>query len=61
MGTYSIEELVRKWRGETIKPEQAIGQILQIIRNIEQRLSALEGNDATSTGTARVKPEPNTD
>lgn len=61
MGTYSIEELMRKWRGEAINPEQAIGQILQIVRNIEQRLSALEGNDAASTGTARVKPEPNTD
>jgi hypothetical protein len=42
MGAYSIEELARKWFTHDITPEQAIGQILQIVQEIERRLKELE-------------------
>ena len=42
MGAYSIEELARKWFTHDITPEQAIGQILQIVQEIDRRLKELE-------------------
>lgn len=42
MGTYSLEELLRRWFTHDITSEQAIGQILQIIQEIERRLKDLE-------------------
>ena len=42
MSAYSIEELARRWFTHDITPEQAIGQILQIIQEIERRLKELE-------------------
>ena len=42
MGTYSLEELARRWFTHDITPEQAIGQLVQIIQELEQRLKALE-------------------
>ncbi len=42
MGTYSLEELLRRWFTHDITAEQAIGQILQIIQEIERRLKDLE-------------------
>ncbi len=42
MGTYSLEELVRRWFTHDITSEQAIGQLLQIVQEIERRLKELE-------------------
>ena len=42
MGTYSLEELVRRWFTHDITPEQAIGQLLQVIQEIERRVKELE-------------------
>lgn len=42
MGTYSLEELARRWFTHDITVEQAIGQLLQIVQELEQRLKALE-------------------
>jgi len=54
MGTYSLEELLRRWFTHDITPEQAIGQILQIIQEIERRLKELE--DKGKVGGAPVRP-----
>jgi len=42
MGTYSLEELVRRWFTHDITPEQTIGQLLQLVQEIERRLKELE-------------------
>jgi hypothetical protein len=50
MSHYTVEELIARWKKESITAEQMIGQILQVLRVHEQRLkesgrpiSALEG------------------
>jgi hypothetical protein len=42
MGTYGLEGVIRAWELEKLTSEQAIGQILQIIVEIEGRLRDLE-------------------
>jgi hypothetical protein len=42
MGTYSLEELVRRWFTHDVTTEQAIGQLLQILQEIERRVKELE-------------------
>jgi hypothetical protein len=42
MGTYGLEGVISAWELERLTNEQAIGQILQIIAGIEERLRDLE-------------------
>ena len=42
IGVYSLEELARRWYTQDVTPEQAIGQMLQILQDMEQRLKRLE-------------------
>jgi hypothetical protein len=39
---YTIEELIARWKKEELTSEQVIGQILQLLRAVEERLRALE-------------------
>lgn len=45
MGTYSLETLIRKWGLSELSTEQAIGQILLILRELLRRVEALEGRE----------------
>jgi len=47
MGTYSLEELLRRWFTHEITVEQAVGQILQVLQEIERRLKELENKNKT--------------
>jgi len=47
MGTYSLEELLRRWFTHEITVEQAVGQILQVLQEIERRLKELENRSKT--------------
>ena len=38
MSHYTVEELIARWRKESLTVEQMIGQILQVLRVHEQRL-----------------------
>ena len=38
MNHYSIDDLLVRWQRENMTTEQAVGQILQILRTLEQRL-----------------------
>ena len=38
MSHYTVEELIARWRKESMTVEQMIGQILQVLRVHEQRL-----------------------
>jgi len=42
MGTYGLPELVRRWGREQLTPEQAIGQILLLLAELDKRLQKLE-------------------
>ncbi|MCP4427000.1 MAG: hypothetical protein GY803_21120 [Chloroflexi bacterium] len=42
MGTYSLDEIMKRWQMGKITAEQAIGQILQLIQNLSQRVGQLE-------------------
>jgi len=42
MGTYSLDELVRRWFTHEITTEQAVGQLLQIVQEIERGVKELE-------------------
>lgn len=42
MGTYGLKGVIRAWELEKLTTEQAIGQILQILAGLEERLRDLE-------------------
>ena len=42
MGTYSLDEILLAWKTETLTTEQAVGQILQLIQDLQRRVAALE-------------------
>ena len=42
MGTYGLEEVLRAWEREHLTSEQAIGQILLLLQELEERLRGLE-------------------
>jgi hypothetical protein len=57
MGTYGLEQVIEMWRVGTLTAEQAIGQILQLIREdrgrmdeIEKRLKEAEGRGVRGEG-----------
>ena len=42
MGTYTLEEVVRRWTRGDMTTEQVVGQTLLIIQDIAKRLGVLE-------------------
>lgn len=42
MGAYSLDEIMKRWRKGELTAEQAVGQILQMIQNLSQRVGNLE-------------------
>ncbi len=42
MGTYGLEEIIRRWEQSALTVEQVIGQILLLLQAIEEHLCELE-------------------
>ena len=42
MGTYGLEGVIRAWEQEQLTSEQAIGQILLLLQELEERLRNIE-------------------
>ena len=42
MGTYGLQELIRRWGRDQLTTEQAIGQILLLLVELDKRLQELE-------------------
>ena len=42
MGTYGLEGVLQAWEREHLTSEQAIGQILLLLRELEERLCSVE-------------------
>ncbi len=58
MGTYGLEGVMIRWAAGKLTNEQAIGQILQLLEIIEQRLNELERRQRArrASGAAREDP-----
>ena len=42
MGAYSLDEIMKRWRKGEMTADQAIGQILQLLQTLSQRVGNLE-------------------
>ncbi|MBK6709667.1 MAG: hypothetical protein IPG51_04890 [Chloroflexi bacterium] len=42
MSAYDLQELIKKWETEKLTSDQAIGQILLQMKEISERMGALE-------------------
>jgi hypothetical protein len=42
MGTYALDELIRRWFTQDLTPDQAIGQLLQVLQDLIRRVEDLE-------------------
>jgi hypothetical protein len=42
MGTYGVQEVIRRWRRGQLMTEQAMGQILLLMVELDKRLQKLE-------------------
>jgi len=42
MSAYDLQELIKKWEREKLTPEQAIGQMLLQLKEMTERVGALE-------------------
>lgn len=42
MGTYGLEGVIRAWEKGDLTTEQAIGQILLLLREVEERVRIVE-------------------
>jgi hypothetical protein len=47
MAAYPLETVIQMWRVDQLTPEQAIGQILLLIQERDERLQELEGRVAS--------------
>jgi hypothetical protein len=45
MGTYSLDEMIQRWYAEDLTAEQVIGQILQVLQELTQRVNDLENRN----------------
>jgi hypothetical protein len=57
MGTYSLDEVIKRWRQGELTAEQAIGQILQMIQSLSQRVGNLENRLETQRKRPEGKPD----
>jgi hypothetical protein len=55
MGTYGLRSVIQMWELEKLTTEQAVGQILQLLTEIEGRVGDLERRYSRLN---RLKPSP---
>ena len=51
MGTYGLQEVIRRWERGKLTTEQAIGQILLLLQELERRVRELEQRSQKDRGT----------
>ena len=42
MSNYNLDELITRWEHEKVTTEQAVGQVLQLLRSLIERVEELE-------------------
>lgn len=60
MAAHSLDNLLRLWGLDQITTEQTIGQILQILRDLEPRILRLEQTVTAAARTVAPPPAPST-
>ena len=45
MGTYSLDEMIQRWYAEDLTADQVIGQMLQVLQELSQRVNELENRN----------------
>ena len=58
MNHYSLDELIARWKHEDLTPEQMIGQLLLLLRQIERRLRELERGQPAETERLAISHQP---
>jgi len=53
MGTYGLEGVIRAWEREQLTAEQAIGQILLLLQELEERIGRIERRLERTKGRVR--------
>ena len=53
MGTYGLEGVLLAWKQGALTSEQAVGQILQLIQELEKRVAELERKAYPSRSTTK--------
>ena len=57
MGTYSVEEAIELWRVGKLTADQAIGQLLQFVRDDRKRMNEIERRVARGRRSPRSAAE----
>ena len=60
MAAYSLETLLRRWSLHQLTTEQAIGQILQILQDLEPRVKHIEQSIPSIRKRRNDAPKPST-
>ncbi len=42
MSNYNLDELITRWEHEKVSTEQAVGQVLLLLRSLDERVEELE-------------------
>lgn len=53
MGTYGLDGVILAWKSGSITTEQAVGQILQLLKGLEERLVELERSVKPAAGSTK--------
>ena len=56
MGTYGLEGVLTAWKTGILTTEQAVGQILQLLQELERRLAELERVSRPPRPTTKIQP-----
>lgn len=56
MGTYRLEHIILDWKTDRLTTEQAVGQILLLLQQMEQRLGNIETKLTTPPTPAAAPP-----
>jgi hypothetical protein len=58
MGTYGLDGVIGAWKIGTLTTEQAVGQILQLLQELEKRMGDLERRAVHSTHPVSTPSSP---
>lgn len=58
MGTYGLDGVIKAWRLDKLTSEQAVGQILLLLKEFEERLALVESKVWSRPASSEKSPRP---
>jgi hypothetical protein len=58
MGTYGLDGVIKAWRLDKLTSEQAVGQILLLLKEFEERLTLVENKVWSRPASPDMHPPP---